>query len=61
MIKFTPRTPNQEAYVESIRKNKITFGIGPAGTGKTFLAVSYALQELNRKRLILVRPAVDAD
>lgn len=58
-----PRTPNQEAYLEAIRTNDLTFGIGPAGTGKTFLAVAAAVHLLRAERarkLVLVRPAVEA-
>src|SRR5918997_363067 len=54
---------NQKRYVDSIRKNTITFGIGPAGTGKTFLAVALAAAALSRRevnRIILTRPAVEA-
>jgi len=60
---FTPKTDGQRAYVEAIRSHSITFGIGPAGTGKTFLAVATAVSALVRghvNRLILVRPAVEA-
>jgi phosphate starvation-inducible PhoH-like protein len=58
-----PKTVNQKRYVDSIRKNPITFGIGPAGTGKTFLAVALAAAALSRRevnRIILTRPAVEA-
>jgi phosphate starvation-inducible PhoH-like protein len=58
-----PKTVNQKHYVDSIRKNTITFGIGPAGTGKTFLAVALAAAALSRRevnRIILTRPAVEA-
>jgi phosphate starvation-inducible PhoH-like protein len=58
-----PRTPGQKRYVECIRKNDIVFGIGPAGTGKTYLAVAMAVSSLLRRevdRIILVRPAVEA-
>ncbi|MDP2710561.1 MAG: PhoH family protein [Solirubrobacteraceae bacterium] len=58
-----PKTVNQKRYVDSIRKNTITFGIGPAGTGKTFLAVALAAAALSRhevNRIILTRPAVEA-
>ena len=57
------RTANQSAYLENIARHDITFGIGPAGTGKTFLAVAMAVEALNEsrvQRLILVRPAVEA-
>lgn len=58
-----PKTPGQKAYVDAIRKNTIVFSIGPAGTGKTYLAMAMAVQALNNKevgRIILVRPAVEA-
>ncbi|MBX3359209.1 MAG: PhoH family protein [Phycisphaeraceae bacterium] len=58
-----PKSPNQDRYLQAIRDNDLVFGIGPAGTGKTYLAVAAAVQLLksNRvKRLILVRPAVEA-
>lgn len=58
-----PRTTNQKVYVDAIRANTITFGIGPAGTGKTYLATAMAVQELMSKavgRIILTRPAVEA-
>ncbi|MBS0321340.1 MAG: PhoH family protein [Proteobacteria bacterium] len=57
------RTPNQVAYLEAIGAHDITFGIGPAGTGKTYLAVACAVDALERgavKRIVLVRPAVEA-
>ena len=58
-----PKTEGQKKYVDSIRKNTITFGIGPAGTGKTFLAVALAafyLKNREVERIILTRPAVEA-
>lgn len=58
-----PRTANQIHYVRSIQKYDINFGIGPSGTGKTYLAVACALQALENdhvQRIILVRPAVEA-
>jgi phosphate starvation-inducible protein PhoH and related proteins len=58
-----PKTVNQKRYVDSIRRNTITFGIGPAGTGKTFLAIALAAAALSRRevnRIILTRPAVEA-
>ncbi len=58
-----PRSPNQRKYVEAIESNDMTFGIGPAGTGKTYLAVAMAVSALLAKkvaRIILVRPAVEA-
>jgi phosphate starvation-inducible PhoH-like protein len=61
--KVGPKTVNQKRYVDSIRDNTITFGIGPAGTGKTFLAVALAAAALSRRevnRIILTRPAVEA-
>jgi phosphate starvation-inducible PhoH-like protein len=61
--KVAPKTVNQKRYVDSIRDNTITFGIGPAGTGKTFLAVALAAASLSRRevnRIILTRPAVEA-
>ena len=57
------RTPNQIAYLKAIQAHDITFGIGPAGTGKTYLAVACAVDALERdtvKRIVLVRPAVEA-
>jgi phosphate starvation-inducible PhoH-like protein len=59
----SPRSPNQRKYVEAIEANDMTFGIGPAGTGKTYLAVAMAVSALLAKkvsRIILVRPAVEA-
>jgi len=59
----TPKSLNQRRYVEAIRQNDIVFGIGPGGTGKTFLAVAMALTYLLEKtvtRIILTRPAVEA-
>jgi phosphate starvation-inducible protein PhoH and related proteins len=61
--KVAPKTLNQKRYVDSIRRHTITFGIGPAGTGKTFLAVAMAaaaLTERKVQRIILTRPAVEA-
>jgi phosphate starvation-inducible PhoH-like protein len=58
-----PKTVNQKRYVDSIRHNTITFGIGPAGTGKTYLAMAMATAALSRRevnRIILTRPAVEA-
>jgi phosphate starvation-inducible PhoH-like protein len=58
-----PRSPNQRKYVEAIENHDMTFGIGPAGTGKTYLAVAMAVSALLAKkvsRIILVRPAVEA-
>jgi len=62
-LKVAPKTVHQKRYVDSIRSNTITFGIGPAGTGKTFLAVALAAAALHRRevsRIILTRPAVEA-
>jgi phosphate starvation-inducible protein PhoH and related proteins len=61
--RIAPKTVNQKRYVDSIRKNTITFGIGPAGTGKTYLAMAMATAALARRdvsRIILTRPAVEA-
>ena len=58
-----PKSAGQKRYVEAIRNNVITFGIGPAGTGKSWLAVAMAVQALQAKqvsRIILTRPAVEA-
>ena len=60
---ITPKSINQKIYIEAIRNNDIVFGIGPAGTGKTYLAMSMAVSSfINRKvsRIILARPAVEA-
>ena len=57
------RTPNQSIYLEAIATHDITFGIGPAGTGKTYLAVASAVDALERsavQRIVLTRPAVEA-
>jgi phosphate starvation-inducible PhoH-like protein len=57
------RTPRQVAYLQQIQDHDITFGIGPAGTGKTYLAVACAVDAMSRdrvKRIVLVRPAVEA-
>ena len=58
-----PRSPNQAQYINNIVINDITFGIGPAGTGKTYLAVAAAVDALERqeiRRILLTRPAVEA-
>jgi phosphate starvation-inducible PhoH-like protein len=58
-----PKTEGQKQYVDAIRKNTVTFGIGPAGTGKTYLAMAMAVDSLKKKevgRIILTRPAVEA-
>ncbi|AUH52671.1 phosphate starvation-inducible protein PhoH [Chromobacterium sp. ATCC 53434] len=57
------RTPNQARYIKAIQQHDVTFGIGPAGTGKTYLAVACAVDAMERdavKRIVLVRPAVEA-
>src|SRR5271155_5924523 len=62
-LRVAPKTVNQKRYVDSIRQNTITFGVGPAGTGKTFLAVAMAAAALSRRevnRITLPRPAVEA-
>lgn len=61
--KVRPKTAGQKHYVEMIRENIVTFGIGPAGTGKSYLAVALALEALQNReveRIILCRPAVEA-
>jgi phosphate starvation-inducible PhoH-like protein len=61
--RIAPKTVNQKKYVDSIRRVTITFGIGPAGTGKTYLAMAMAAAALNAgdvARIILTRPAVEA-
>ena len=58
-----PRTPTQGAYIEAVRKHELVFGIGPAGTGKTYLAVACAAEALMNgevDRIVLSRPAVEA-
>jgi len=58
-----PKTANQKRYVDAIEENTVTFGIGPAGTGKTYLAMAKAVSALQAKqvnRIILTRPAVEA-
>jgi phosphate starvation-inducible protein PhoH and related proteins len=62
-LKVAPKSVTQKRYVDSIRQNTVTFGIGPAGTGKTWLAVAMAAAALQRRevnRIILTRPAVEA-
>jgi phosphate starvation-inducible PhoH-like protein len=62
-LRVAPKTVNQKRYVDSIRNSTVTFGVGPAGTGKTFLAVAMAAAALARhevNRIILTRPAVEA-
>ncbi len=61
--RITPKTVTQKRYVDAIREGTITFGIGPAGTGKTYLAVALAVAALSERqvgRMILTRPAVEA-
>lgn len=62
ILKVSPKNPHQKQYLEAIDNNDMVFGIGPAGTGKTFLAVAKAVTWLAKKgnRLVLVRPAVEA-
>ena len=58
-----PRTPGQKVYVDAMRNHDIVFGIGPAGTGKTYLAMAMAVENLTKgavSRIILTRPAVEA-
>ena len=58
-----PKTPGQAAYLQAMQENDIVIGIGPAGTGKTYLAVAAAVDALSRKRvkrIVLARPAVEA-
>jgi phosphate starvation-inducible PhoH-like protein len=62
-FRVTPRTAGQKRYADAVRASTITFGIGPAGTGKTYLAVAAATAALTRRevaRIILTRPAVEA-
>src|SRR5215210_4009916 len=62
-LKVAPKTVNQKRYVDAIRRETITVGIGPAGTGKSFLAVAMAVAALQRRevsRIVLTRPAVEA-
>ncbi|MDE6557702.1 MAG: PhoH family protein, partial [Clostridia bacterium] len=57
------KTVGQKAYVDAIKKNTVVFGVGPAGTGKTYLAVCLAVQAMKQKpaeKIILTRPAVEA-
>jgi len=57
------KSPNQRRYIEAMRENDLVFGVGPAGTGKTYLAVAMAISLLNEKRIqriLLCRPAVEA-
>jgi phosphate starvation-inducible PhoH-like protein len=60
---ITPKSPNQKAYIDAMRRSDIVFGIGPAGTGKTYLAMAMAVAALQKgavNRIILTRPAVEA-
>src|SRR5712692_2096608 len=60
---LAPKTVNQRRYLEAIERNDLVFGVGPAGTGKTYLAVAMAVSALMSKRvsrIILTRPAVEA-
>jgi phosphate starvation-inducible PhoH-like protein len=62
-LRVAPKTVNQKRYVDAIRNQTITVGIGPAGTGKSFLAVAMAVAALSRRevnRIVLTRPAVEA-
>jgi phosphate starvation-inducible PhoH-like protein len=62
-LRVAPKTVNQKRYVDAIRRSTITVGIGPAGTGKSFLAVAMAVAALSRRevnRIVLTRPAVEA-
>jgi len=62
-LKVAPKTVNQKRYVDAIRRETIAVGIGPAGTGKSFLAVAMAVAALQRRevnRIVLTRPAVEA-
>jgi len=62
-VEVRPKTPNQRMYLETIYSNVLTFATGPAGTGKTYLAVAMAIGALKQKlveRIILTRPAVEA-
>ena len=62
-LRVAPKTVNQKRYVDAIRRTTISVGIGPAGTGKSFLAVAMAVAALSRRevnRIVLTRPAVEA-
>src|ERR1700748_499275 len=62
-LRGPPKSVNQKRYVDAIRRATVTFGVGPAGTGKTFLAIAMATAALSRRevnRIILTRPAVEA-
>lgn len=61
--RISPRTPGQARYVEAIRTRDVVFAVGPAGSGKTYLAVAMAVEALKRhgvRKIVLVRPAVEA-
>ncbi|MGB3682785.1 MAG: PhoH family protein, partial [Rubrobacteraceae bacterium] len=61
--RVAPKTRNQKIYTDAIRQSRVAFGIGPAGTGKTYLAVALAVDALSRgevSRIILTRPVVEA-
>ncbi|HAG52384.1 MAG TPA: phosphate starvation-inducible protein PhoH [Alphaproteobacteria bacterium] len=63
LIKVAPRTPAQKEYIEKLRKNTVSFSVGPAGTGKTYLATALAVEKLMRKeisKIVLTRPVVEA-
>lgn len=63
LIKIAPRTKTQKEYINQLRSKTLTFGVGPAGTGKTYLATALAVEKLMRKevsRIILTRPVVEA-
>src|ERR1700759_913703 len=62
-LRVAPKSVNQKRYVDAIRRATVTFGVGPAGTGKTFLAMAMATAALSRRelnRIILIRPACEA-
>jgi phosphate starvation-inducible PhoH-like protein len=62
-LRIAPKSVNQKRYVDAVRESTVTFGIGPAGTGKTFLAIAMGVAALSRRevnRIILTRPAVEA-
>jgi len=62
-VRVRPRGPNQISYAKNLRNNELCFGVGPAGTGKTYLAVASAVEALDQqrvRRIVLVRPAVEA-
>lgn len=63
LVKIASRTPAQKKYVEQLRKNTVNFAVGPAGTGKTYLATALAVEKLMRKeiqKIVLTRPVVEA-